>query len=110
MRNLTEDAACLEINPSSSEFRGVSCEPVRWLCSLVQKRTRMMNQLHVVALNEGLRRKKALWRLVGRKRLESLQLSLSASRRREDLADYPFAQLQTSCSSAADHTFRQQSA
>jgi hypothetical protein len=25
-------------------------------------RTRVMNQLHVVALNEGLRRKKALWR------------------------------------------------
>jgi len=25
-------------------------------------RTRVMNQLHVVALNEGLQRKKALWR------------------------------------------------
>jgi len=29
---------------------------------LVQMRTRVMNQLHVVALNEGLRHKKALWR------------------------------------------------
>jgi hypothetical protein len=29
---------------------------------LVQVRTRVMNQLHVVALNEGLRRKKALSR------------------------------------------------
>jgi len=29
---------------------------------LVQMRTRVMNQLHVVPLNEGLRRKKALWR------------------------------------------------
>ena len=29
---------------------------------LVQMRTRVMNQLHVIALNEGLRRKKALWR------------------------------------------------
>src|SRR5512144_1152059 len=29
---------------------------------LVQMRTRVMNQLHVVALNEGLRRKKGLWR------------------------------------------------
>jgi hypothetical protein len=29
---------------------------------MVQIRTRVMNQLHVVALNEGLRRKKALWR------------------------------------------------
>ena len=35
---------------------------------LVQMRTRVMNQLHVVALNEGLRRKKALWRPAGRKR------------------------------------------
>ena len=32
---------------------------------LVQMRTRVMNQLHVVALNEGLRRKKALWRAAG---------------------------------------------
>jgi transposase len=29
---------------------------------MVQARTRIMNQLPVVALNEGLRRKKALWR------------------------------------------------
>jgi len=29
---------------------------------LVQMRTRVMNQLHVVALHEGVRRKKALWR------------------------------------------------
>src|SRR5436853_6927774 len=33
---------------------------------LVQMRTRVMNQLHVVALNEGVRRKKALWRPAGR--------------------------------------------
>ena len=33
---------------------------------LVQMCTRVMNQLHVVALNEGLRRKKALWRAAGR--------------------------------------------
>ena len=41
---------------------------------LVQMRTRVMNQLHVVALNEGLRRKKALWRPAGRSELESLVL------------------------------------
>src|SRR3981189_3809766 len=35
---------------------------------LVQMRTLVMNQLHVVALNEGLRRKKALWRPGGRRR------------------------------------------
>src|SRR3989454_4273065 len=32
---------------------------------LVQMRTRIMNQLHVLALNEGVRRKKALWRPAG---------------------------------------------
>src|SRR5205814_2315161 len=41
---------------------------------LVQMRTRVMNQLHVVALNEGLRRKKALWRASGRQELESMAL------------------------------------
>ena len=39
---------------------------------LVQMRTRVMNQLHVVALNEGLRRKKALWRPAGRAQLEGV--------------------------------------
>jgi transposase len=52
---------------------------------LVQMRTRIMNQLHVVALNEGLRRKKALWRPAGRAQLESLVLAPWASRRRRDL-------------------------
>jgi len=54
---------------------------------LVQMRTRVMNQLHVVALNEGLRRKKALWRPAGRNELESLVLAPWASRRRQDLLD-----------------------
>jgi transposase len=54
---------------------------------LVQIRTRVMNQLHVVALNEGLRRKKALWRPAGRKELESIVLAPWASRRRQDLLD-----------------------
>jgi transposase len=54
---------------------------------LVQMRTRVMNQLHVVALNEGLRRKKALWWPAGRAQLESLTLARWASRRRQDLLD-----------------------
>jgi len=54
---------------------------------LVQMRTRIMNQLHVVALNEGLRRKKALWRPAGRSELESLRLAPWAKRRRQDLLD-----------------------
>ena len=54
---------------------------------LVQMRTRVMNQLHAVALNEGLRRKKALWRIAGRKELESIALAPWATRRRQDLLD-----------------------
>jgi transposase len=50
-------------------------------------RTRGMNQLHVVALDEGVRRKKALWRPAGRSELESLALARRASRRRPDLLD-----------------------
>ena len=54
---------------------------------LVQMRTRIMNQLHGVALNEGVRRKKALWRPAGRNELESLNLAPWARRRRQDLLD-----------------------
>jgi len=54
---------------------------------LVQMRTRVMNQLHVVALNEGFRRKKALWRAAGRQQLESIALPPWARRRRQDLLD-----------------------
>jgi transposase len=50
-------------------------------------RTRVMNQLHVVPLNEGLRRKKALWRPAGRKELEAIVLAPWASRRRQDLLE-----------------------
>jgi len=53
---------------------------------LVQMGTRVMNQLHVVALNEGLRRKKALWRAAGRQQLQSIALAPWASRRRQGSA------------------------
>ena len=52
---------------------------------MVQARTRPMNQLQVVALNEGLRCKKKLWGKQGRKQLEAFLLAPWASRRREDL-------------------------
>jgi transposase len=52
---------------------------------LVQMRTRVVNQLHAVALNEGLQRKKSLWRSKGRTELESLELAPWSSRRRKDL-------------------------
>jgi transposase len=54
---------------------------------MVQARTRVMNQLQAVALNEGLRCKKRLWRAGGREQLESFQLAPWASRRRRDLLE-----------------------
>jgi transposase len=52
---------------------------------MVQARTRVMNQLQAIALNEGLHCKKRLWREGGRQQLESFQLAPWASRRRRDL-------------------------
>jgi transposase len=52
---------------------------------MVQARTRIMNQLQAVAINEGLRCKKRLWRAGGRQQLESFRLAPWASRRRCDL-------------------------
>jgi transposase len=46
-----------------------------------------MNQLQAVALNEGLRCKKRLWRERGRHQLESFLLAPWASRRRRDLLE-----------------------
>jgi transposase len=54
---------------------------------MVQMRTRIMNQLQAVALNEGLRCKKRLWREKGRKQLEAFCLAPWASRRRRDLLE-----------------------
>jgi transposase len=52
---------------------------------LVQMRTRIMNQLQALAMNEGNRRKKKLWSAQGRAQLEKLTLATWASRRRQDL-------------------------
>ncbi len=54
---------------------------------MVQARTRIMNQLQAVALNEGLRCKKRLWRDAGREQQESFALAPWASRRRRDLLE-----------------------
>jgi len=54
---------------------------------MVQVRTRIMNQLQALALNEGLRCKKRLWREHGRRQLESFRLAPWASRRRRDLLE-----------------------
>ena len=54
---------------------------------LVQMRTRIMNQLQALAMNEGQRRKKKLWNVQGRAQLEKLPLAPWASRRRKDLLE-----------------------
>jgi transposase len=54
---------------------------------LVQMRTRIMNQLQALAMNEGQRRKKKLWNEQGRAQLEGLPLAPWASRRRKDLLE-----------------------
>jgi transposase len=54
---------------------------------VVQMRTRIMNQLQALAMNEGQRRKKKLWNEAGRAQLEKLALGTWASRRRKDLLE-----------------------
>ena len=54
---------------------------------LVQMRTRIMNQLQAVAMNEGYRWKKKLFSAQGRALLEKLSLTPWASRRRKELLE-----------------------
>jgi transposase len=54
---------------------------------LVPMRTRIMNQLQALAMNEGQRRKKKLWSEAGRAQLAKLPLATWASRRRKDLLE-----------------------
>jgi transposase len=54
---------------------------------LVQMRTRIMNQLQALAMNEGQRRKKKLWSAQGRAQLEKLPLATWASRRWQDVLE-----------------------
>jgi transposase len=54
---------------------------------LVQMRTRIMNQLQALAMNEGKRWKHRLWSEQGRAQLEKFVLAPWASRRRQDLSE-----------------------
>src|SRR3977135_4149105 len=54
---------------------------------LVQMRTRIMNQLQALAMNEGYRWKKKLFSEQGRAQLEKLALAPWASRRRQELLE-----------------------
>jgi len=51
----------------------------------VQMRTRVKNQLHALAINQGLRLRRQLWTREGRRQLEALQLLPYAAARRADL-------------------------
>jgi transposase len=52
---------------------------------MVQMRTRIINQLQAVAMNEGKKWKKRLWSERGRTQLEKFRLAPWATRRRQDL-------------------------
>ena len=58
---------------------------VRHRHKLVRLRTSVMNQLHALAMGQGLCLRKKLWTTVGRQKLESLQLDPWASLRRREL-------------------------
>jgi transposase len=54
---------------------------------LVRMRTSLKNQLHYLAMSQGVCRKHRLWSAVGRRELEGLKLDLWASRRRQELLE-----------------------
>ncbi len=51
----------------------------------VRMRTQVKNQLHAIALNQGLRKQRQLWTEAGREQLEKLVLPLYTKRRRDEL-------------------------
>jgi transposase len=70
-------------NPENRDLRQLLWHRHR----LVQTRTRIMNQLQAVAMNEGYRWKKKLFSEKGRALLEKLSLAPWASRRRKELLE-----------------------
>jgi transposase len=70
-------------NPENRDLRQLLWHRHR----LVQMRTRIMNQLQAVAMNEGYRWKKKLFSEKGRALLEKLALAPWASRRRKELLE-----------------------
>jgi transposase len=53
--------------------------------SRVRERTRVKNQLHAIAINQGLRLRRQLWTRAGRQQLEALPLAPFAAQRRQEL-------------------------
>lgn len=56
---------------------------------LVCVRTSLKNQLHAIAMGQGICRKKKLWTSAGRKELEGLSLGPRALHRRQQLLEMP---------------------
>jgi transposase len=54
---------------------------------LVRMRTWVKNQLHFLAMSQGVCRRRKLWSTTGRQELEGLKLGAWASRRRQELLD-----------------------
>jgi transposase len=54
---------------------------------LVRMRTSVKNQLHFLAMSQGVCRRRKLWSTTGRQELEGLKLGAWASRRRQELLD-----------------------
>jgi transposase len=71
--------------PSSDE-RDVR-QLLRHRFKLVCLRTSLKNQLHAMAMGQGICRKKKLWTSAGRKELQGLSLGPWASRRRQELLE-----------------------
>jgi transposase len=53
--------------------------------SRVRQRTQVKNQLHALALNQGVQRKRQLWTKAGREQLQKLELLPYAAQRRDEL-------------------------
>jgi transposase len=70
-------------SPENRDLRQLLWHRHRW----VQMRTRIMNQLQALAMNEGYRWKKKLFSEQGRAQLEKLALAPWASRRRQELLE-----------------------
>ncbi|MDD5089184.1 MAG: IS110 family transposase [bacterium] len=70
-------------SPAERDLRQLLQHRVR----LVRFRTSVMNQLHALAMGQGLCRRKKLWTTVGRRELDGLRFGFWANRRKQELLD-----------------------
>jgi transposase len=76
----------LEMRPRVPSLENRDLRQLLWhRHRLVQMRTRILNQLQSVAMNEGIQRRGGIRSEQGRKRLEQLPLAPWAAKRRQDL-------------------------